>query len=178
VSTLTIRFVDNEMIQGTAEALNLDSPDFKLMVEGATNNSGAWIPLTAVKKINVESGAADQHVAQADKMVAIRFQDGEVMRGYLNGGLQHHKYGMTVRLYSPDKRTMETVAIPFTSLKALFYLKSWDGRPPGYRNKKGNQEAPLVQLIADLRELTRLYQGGGIHRDEYMARRRTLLEHF
>jgi hypothetical protein len=175
---LTIRFVDNEVLEGTAEEVSLDSPDFRLAVEGASNNSGAWIPLNAVKKINFESGPADAHVKEADKMVALRFQDGEVMRGYLNGSLDHHRYGITLTLYAPDKSTMDTVGIPYTSLKALFYLKSWDGRPPGFRDRTRESDAPLVQLIADMREITRLYQSGAITRDEFLTHRRALLEQF
>jgi hypothetical protein len=53
---LTVRFLDNEVIVGTANDLNLDSPDFHLEVGAGSNNVGAWIALRAVKKINLGSG--------------------------------------------------------------------------------------------------------------------------
>src|SRR2546429_4213282 len=106
--------MDNEVIEGAAQDIDLDAPDFHLELAGeATNNQGAWIPLPAVKKIHLGSGPADAHAAEADKMVAVRFQDGEVIRGYLNGSLQHHRYGLRMVLYSTDKRSMDTIGIPY-----------------------------------------------------------------
>jgi hypothetical protein len=123
------------------------------------------------------SGPADAKVATADKMVAVRFQDGEIVRGYLNGTLKHHRYGLTMTLYSVDKQTMDTMAIPYTSLKALFYLKSWDSRPPGFWRDNA-QSPPLTHLIADIREVTRLYRAGEISRQEFLEHRRQLLDRF
>ena len=174
---LTIRFNDNEVLQGVVPELNLDSPELAVEVEGPSNNRGALIPLAAVKKINMGSGPADEHAAKADKMVALRFQDGEVLRGYLNGSLTHFSHGLTMTLYSPDKSAMDTVGVPYTSLKALFYVKSWDGRPPGFR-RSGEVAPPLLQLLGDVREITRLYQSGAISREEFLAHRRSLLERF
>jgi hypothetical protein len=175
---LTVRFLDNEVIEGSADAVTLDAPDFHLaLTEGTGNNAGAWIPLPAVKKISLGSGPADAHAAEADKMVAVRFQDGEIMRGYLNGSLEHHQHGLTMTLYSIDKESMDTVAIPYTSLKAVFYLKSWDSRPPGFRQDEATSP-PLTQLMGDIREVTRLYRAGAITREEFMEHRRALLDRF
>ncbi|GAC1584894.1 MAG: hypothetical protein NVS3B24_23990 [Candidatus Dormibacteria bacterium] len=177
MNRLTVRFLDDEVIEGTAEDVNLDAPDFHLDVAGESNNSRAWIPLPAVKKINFNSGPADAHAASADKMVALRFQDGEVLRGYLNGGLERHRYGMRVTLYSTDRSTMQTVGVPYTSLKALFFLKSWDARPPGFQHES-TIDAPLVQLLGDIRDVTRMYRDGSLTRDEFMTHRKQLLDHF
>ena len=177
MSRLTVRFLDDEVIEGTAEDVTLDAPDFQLRVEGSGNNTHAVIPLPAVKKINFEAGPADEHATTADKMVALRFQDGEVMRGYLNGGLERRRYGMLVTLYSSDRTSMQKVGIPYTSLKALFYLRTWDGRPIGFQQQV-DVDAPLVQLLGDIREVTRMYRDGGLNRDEYVQHRRRLLDHF
>lgn len=177
MNRLTVRFLDDEVIEGTADDVNLDAPDFHLDVSGGGNNSRAWIPLPAVKKINFDSGPADDHSATADKMVALRFQDGEVLRGYLNGGLERHRYGMLVTLYSADKATMQKVGIPYTSLKALFFLKTWDARPPGFQ-QESTIDAPLVQLLGDIRDVTRMYRDGGLNRDEFLNHRKQLLDHF
>lgn len=177
MNRLTVRFLDDEVIEGTAEEVNLDTPDFHLDVAGGSNNSRAWIPLPAVKKINFDAGPADDHAEGADKMVALRFQDGEVIRGYLNGGLERHRYGMLVTLYSADRATMQKVGIPYTSLKALFFLKSWDGRPPGFQ-QQSKGDAPLVELISDIREATRMYREGSLSRDEFITHRKQLLDHF
>jgi len=137
----------------------------------------ALIPLPAVKKIGIESRAADGHAGGADKMVALRLQDGEVIRGYVNGSLQHHQYGLTLTLYSRDKKRMDTLAIPYTSLKALFYVKTWDSRPPGFQLPT-TTDPPLTQLLGDIREVTRLYKSGRVTREEFLAQRKALLDRF
>ena len=176
---LTVRFTDDEVIEGSAETFDLESPDFHLEVTGGSgNNTAAWIPLPAVRKIQLDSAPADEHGATADKMVAVRLQDGEVMRGYLNGSLAHHKYGLTMTLYSQDKQKMDTYAIPYTSLKALFYLKTWDSRPLGFQDGGGTDMPPLTQLLGDIRDVTRLYKSGKISRAEFLAHRRSLLDRF
>jgi hypothetical protein len=178
VDKLTVRFVDNEVLKGSAEQVDLDEPDFHISVdEGSGNNTSAWIPMPAVKKISIESGPADSHAASADKMVALRFQDGDIMRGFLNGSLEHHRYGLTMTLYSIDKLSMDKLAIPYTSLKALFYLKSWDSRPTGLRGASPARP-PLTQLMADLREVTGLYRAGAITRGDFLEQRRALLDRF
>jgi hypothetical protein len=171
---LTVRFKDNEVVVGFAETVDLDDPGFHLDVSGAaSNNAAALVSLSSVKRINLESGPADEHVETADKMVALRFVDGEVMRGYLNGSLKHHRYGMTMTLYSQDKKSMDVVGVPYASLKALYYLRSWDSRPPGFQ--KGRQEAPLVQLIGDMHELNRLHGKGTIDDREFNDRRKAII---
>ena len=177
VSRLTVRFHDDEVIEGTADDFSLDSPDFHLEVAGASNNSHALIPLAAVKKVNLEAGPADEHAPKAEKMVALRFQDGEVLRGHLNGGLERRRFGLLLTLYSTDRTTMQTVGVPYSSLKAIFHLRSWDGRPIAFQHEP-QVDAPLVQLMGDIREVTRMYRDGGINRAEYVQHRRRLLEHF
>jgi hypothetical protein len=175
---LTVRFLDNEVIEGSAEGVDLDEPDFHLSVEQPfDNNTSAWIPMNAVKKISLDSGPADDHAAGADKMVALRFQDGEIMRGYLNASLEHRRYGLKMTLYSIDKQSMDKVAIPYTSLKALFYLKSWDSRPAGLRGGLA-AAPPLTELVGDIREVTRLYRAGAITRQDFLEQRRALLDRF
>ena len=176
MANLTVRFVDNEVIEGTADDFSLESPDFHLKVaRGTGNNEAALVPLPAVKKIRLDSGPADEHAAAADKKVAIRLQDGEVVRGYLNGSLEQHKYGLSLTLYSRDKQTMDTLAIPYTALKALFFVKTWDSRPPGFQTP-GNVDARLTQLLGDIREVTRLYRSGKLTRPEFLSQRKALLD--
>ncbi|MFY9616299.1 MAG: hypothetical protein WAT58_12955 [Candidatus Dormiibacterota bacterium] len=176
MANLTVRFADNEVIEGTADDFSLESPDFHLKVaRGTGNNEAALVPLPAVKKIRLDSGPADEHAAAADKKVAIRLQDGEVVRGYLNGSLEQHKYGLSLTLYSRDKQTMDTLAIPYTALKALFFVKTWDSRPPGFQ-APGNVDAPLTQLLGDIREVTRLYRSGKLTRPEFLSQRKALLD--
>ena len=179
MATLTVRFLDNEVVSGTAEKIDLDEPDFHLdsLSDEGGNNRSAWVPLPAVKKISLYDGPADEHAAKATRMVALRFQDGEVVRGYLNGSLERFRYGLTMTIYSKDRERMSTVAVPYTALKALFYLKTWDSRPMGYQSDDAGIP-PLTHLVADMREAASLYRRGAMTRKEFLARRRRLLSQF
>ena len=101
-TTVTIRFLDDEIMEGRVASTSLDQPNLELeMLDQASNNERALIPLPSIKRIALGSGvptAAEQ--ARAGKKVAIRFQDGEVLKGYLDGDLMHATYGVTLRLIS------------------------------------------------------------------------------
>lgn len=176
MATLTVRFMDNEVITGTAEAVSMDEPEFRLasIDDEGSNNSAALVALPAVKKISLYEGPADDHVDEARRMVALRFQDGEVVRGYLNGSLKRFKYGLEMTIYSKDRERMSTIAIPYTALKALFYLKTWDSRPIGFQDAD-SPLPPLTHIVGDMREAASLYRRGVMSRKEFLDRRRRLL---
>src|SRR5438046_5566110 len=107
--TVTIRFLDDEIIEVRVGTTSLDQPNLELeMLDQASNNERALIPLPSIKRIALGSGvptAAEQ--ARAGKKVAIRFQDGEVLKGYLDGDLTHATYGVTMPLMSVQKAGFE-----------------------------------------------------------------------
>src|SRR5947209_13126854 len=110
-TTVTIRFLDDEIMEGRVGSTSLDQPNLELeMLDQASNNERALIPLPSIKRIALGSGvptAGEQ--ARAEKKVAIRFQEGEVLKGYLDGGLGHATYGVTRRLLSVEKDVTETL---------------------------------------------------------------------
>ena len=113
--------------------------------------------------------------------MAIRFQDGEVLKGYLDGDLMHATYGITMRLMSVEKDRIETLGIPYTALKALFYLKSWDTRPPEFDGEEDlhlnkRLSSPLVDLISDMGQLDKLRKRGAITESEFQRKRRKILD--
>ena len=115
------------------------------------------------------------------RKVAIRFVDGEVLKVYLDGNLRHAAYGITMRLMMVEKDRIETLAIPYTALKALFYLKSWDTRPPEYdgiedRHLGTRLSSPLVDLISDMGQLDKLRKRGAISESEFQRKRRKILD--
>ena len=182
-TTVTIRFLDDEIMEGRVGSISLDQPNLELeMLDQASNNERALIPLPSIKRIALGSGvpaAAEQ--ARAEKKVAIRFQDGEVLKGYLDGDLMHATYGITMRLMSVEKDRIETLGIPYTALKALFYLKSWDTRPPEFDGEEDlhlnkRLSSPLVDLISDMGQLDKLRKRGAITESEFQRKRRKILD--
>jgi hypothetical protein len=182
-TTVTIRFLDDEIMEGRVGQVSLDQPNIEMeMLDEASNNERALIPLPSIKRITLKAGApsaAEQ--ARAGRKVAIRFQDGEVLKGYLDGELQHASHGVTMRLMTVEKDRIETLGIPYTALKALFYLKSWDTRPPEFdgeedRHLSKRLSSPLVDLISDMGQLDKLRKRGAITESEFQRKRRKILD--
>ena len=182
-TTVTVRFLDDEIMEGRVSSVSLDQPNLELeMLDQASNNERALIPLPSIKRIALGSGiptVAEQ--ARAEQKVAIRFQDGEVLKGYLDGELKHATYGVTMRLLGVEKDRIETLGIPYTALKALFYLKSWDARPPEFDGEEDlhlnkRLSSPLVDLISDMGQLDKLRKRGAITESEFQRKRRKILD--
>ena len=102
MAKVVVRFFDDETLEGMARDLDFDEPDFLVEVDdagGLENNETAWIPLTAVKWVELPR---DQELASETptRKVAIRFLDGEVLRGHLDGSLERHRYGVVLHLHA------------------------------------------------------------------------------
>lgn len=182
-TTVTIRFLDDEIMEGRVGAVTLDRPGMDLeLVDDTGNNEGALVPLPSIKRITLAAAVPTAaEVAREGRKVAIRFVDGEVLKGYLDGELNHATYGITMRIMSVEKDRIETLAVPYTALKALFYLKTWDTRPPEYdriedRHLQTRLSSPLVDLISDMGQLDKLRQRGAISESEFQRKRRKILD--
>jgi hypothetical protein len=181
-TTITVRFLDDEIIEGRVHGLSLDRQNLDIELPEDSNNESAVVPLPSIKRITLEAGspsAAEQE--REGRKVAIRFVDGEVLKGYLDGDLQHSTYGVRLRLMAVEKDRMETIAIPYTALKALFYLKAWDTRPPEYDSIEDKHlgtrlSSPLVDLISDIGQLDKLRKRGSISESEFQRKRRKILD--
>ena len=182
-TTVTIRFLDDEIIEGRVGTLSLNQPNLELdMPDDASNNERALIPLPSIKRITLKAGApTSEEQKRAQRKVAIRFQDGEVLRGYLDGDLQQASHGLVLRFMTAEKDHIETLGIPYTALKALFYLKSWDTRPPEFDGKEDRHlskrlSSPLVDLISDMGQLEKLRKRGAITESEFQRKRGKILD--
>jgi translation initiation factor IF-1 len=178
-----VRFPDDEILEGEMSALDLDQPDFELVVaDPGTNNRRALIPLPSVKCVTLEKRHLAQRTATEDlAKVALRFRDGEVIKGHIAGGMRRGKYGVSVELINPDGDEVELLGIPYDSLKAVFYVKSWDSRPAEYANESGSwsgkrNDTPLVDLLSELRRVADMRDRGEVTQGEYRRRRQTILD--
>jgi putative oligomerization/nucleic acid binding protein len=182
-TTVTVRFLDDEIMEGRVAAFSLDQPNIELVLpDEGSNNERALIPLPSIKRITIKVGEpTSAERERADRKVAIRFQDGEVLRGYLDGPLKHSTHGITMRLMTVEKDRIETLGIPFTALKALFYLRTWDTRPAefdGTEDLRVNKRlsSPLVDLISNMGQLDKLRKRGAITESEFQRKRRKILD--
>jgi len=181
-TTVTVRFLDDEIMEGQVGTISLNQPNIELEMPEASNNERALVPLPSIKRITLAAGVPSaEEQARAERKVAIRFQDGEVLKGYLDGELRQASHGLTLRLMSVEKDRIETLGIPYTALKALFYLKTWDTRPPEFDGKEDRHlskrlSSPLVDLISDMGQLDKLRKRGAITESEFQRKRRKILD--
>ena len=185
-----VRFFDDEEMHGEVDRLDLEEPDFLLVIEDesdVSNNEVAWIPLSAVKMIEFAKPVVSQQTGDRRK-VAIRFSDGEVVKGYVNGGLERRRYGLLVAI---DPSTLDLdrpgsthglhLGIPYTAIKALFYVRDWDGRTDAQGQPSASYlhrriMAPLVDVLSEIDMLAKLKDDGLLNSQEFEHKRTILLE--
>jgi len=122
-------FLDGETLHGDPPKGELDSPVVETRVLNlGTNNRAAFVPLSSLKYVLLDSRPPSNPVDIARyQRVAIHFVDHEVLRGYSDRQIRPSRYGVTLSLVSPDQSEVKDLAIPFTALKGIFYLKTWEG---------------------------------------------------
>jgi hypothetical protein len=180
LSRVVVRFSDDEVLEGDAAALDLDSPDFELVLaDPGANGRRALIPLPSVKLVTFDRRAvtAGDDVRDRQK-VALHFVDGEVITGLLGDDPRRGRYGVQLELLSPDGDQVELLGIPDDSLKALFFLRTWDGP---FEVEPTDTDVPipatpLVDLLRELRHLAESRDRGDIDDGEFENRRRSVLD--
>jgi len=135
-------------LHGDPPKRELDTPVVETRVHNlGTNNRGAFVPLSSLKYVLLDSHAPSGAVDIARyQRIAIHFVDHEVLRGYSDRQLRTSRYGVTLSLVSPDQSEVKDLAIPFTALKGIFYLKTWEGGEPAML------ESDWVPRILEARE--------------------------
>jgi hypothetical protein len=183
MAKVVVRFFDDETLEGVARDLDFDEPDFLVEVDdagGLENNETAWIPLTAVKWVELPR---DKNLSDTPtRKVAIRFLDGEVLRGHLDGTLERHRYGVVLHLHAEQTDSpIRKLGIPFSAVKALFFIREFDARgedagtaSDAYLARR--TMAPLLDVLEEMDALSRLHRGGLLSDAEYQSKRSQLLE--
>lgn len=179
-SRVVVRFSDDEVLEGDAVALDLDRPDFELVLaDPGANGRRALIPLPSVKCVTLERRpTAARDAVHGMQKVALHFVDGEVITGLLGEHPRRGRYGVQLELVSREGDQVELLGIPYDSLKALFFLRTWDG--PFEESHDGGDSplpaTPLVDLLRELRVLADSRDRGDIDDGEFQARRRDVLD--
>jgi hypothetical protein len=183
-----VRMRDGELIEGLLSEFDLDQPDFELSVtDEASNNRRVLIPFTSVKSILLRRRVSDGDFRSAGHLhgfvqkVAIHFWDGDVVKGFIRYAPSRLRYGLEVEVHNRNFDIVEVLAIPHSAVKGVFYLKSWDGRAGEFDRETGHweprhHETPLVDLLGEIRSLDRLRSDGRLSDDEFVRRRRYVLD--
>jgi hypothetical protein len=180
-----VRFADDEIAEGRTSDLDLEHPDFGLSVDSPPDNThSALVPLASVKSIVMSRDRVTEAVPpDVLRKVALHFWDGEVVTGLLRRVPERHRHGMTLELLTPEADRADVYALPYHALKAVFFLRTWDTRPPQLESTGDRshwtlprREAPLIDLLGEIRGLRGLRHRGQISDVEYERRRSRVLE--
>jgi hypothetical protein len=173
-------FLDGETLHGDPPRRELDTPVVETRIHNVgTNNRAAFLPLSSLKYVLLDSRAPSPEVnVERYQRVAIHFVDHEVLRGYSDRQLRSSRYGVTLSLISPDRSELKEMAIPFTALKGIFYLKTWEG---GESPMLESDWVPRVLEQREREQVRRQYGGTGRPRHrmpllERILRRRKIVE--
>ncbi|MBJ7593546.1 MAG: hypothetical protein JF886_01580 [Candidatus Dormibacteraeota bacterium] len=179
-----VRFADDEVAEGRTPDLDLERAEFELSFDSPRDNThSAIVPLASVKRVLLGREEITEPVPDdVLRKVALHFWDGEVVKGLLRRVPERHRNGMTLELLTPEADRAEVYALPYHALKAVFFLRSWDTRPPQLQTT-GNQrqwtlprqDAPLIELLSEIRGLRGLRHRGQISEVEYERRRSRVL---
>jgi hypothetical protein len=173
-----VRFSDDEILEGDAVSLDLDRPDFELVLADPDANSRrALIPLPSVKCVTFDRRPVESTAVDGMQKVALHFTDGEVIIGLLGDDPRRGRYGVQLELVSPDGDEVELLGIPYDSLKAMFFLQQWEGPhlDPSLHPLE-SPATPLVDLLGELRRLADDRDRGDIDDREFVRRRRAVLD--
>jgi len=177
-SRVVVRFSDDEVLEGDALALDLDRPDFELVLaDPGANGRRALIPLPSVKCVTFDRRPVPAGDGVADmQKVALHFVDGEVITGLLGDDPRRGRYGVQLELVSPEGDEVELLGIPYDSLKAMFFLRAFDAAHDDDHSDAPVPATPLVDLLRELRVLADSRDRGDIDDGEFQARRRDVLD--
>lgn len=177
-SRVVVRFSDDEVLEGDALALDLDRPDFELVLaDPGANGRRALIPLPSVKCVTFERRPVVVRDTIEDmQKVALHFVDGEVITGLLGDDPRRGRYGVQLELVSPEGDEVELLGIPYDALKALFFLRAFEGGHDDADTDGPAPATPLVDLLRELRRLADSRDRGDIDDGEFQARRRDVLD--
>ena len=56
-TTVTVRFLDDEIMEGRVGTISLNQPNIELEMPEASNNERALVPLPSIKRITLTAGA-------------------------------------------------------------------------------------------------------------------------
>jgi hypothetical protein len=180
-----VRFADDEVAEGHTSDLDLEHTEFELSFDSPRDNTrSAIVPLASVKRVLLHRDEVSERVPDdVLRKVALHFWDGEVVTGLLRSVPERHSNGMTLELLTPEADRAELYALPYHALKAVFFLRTWDTRPPQLENSgnhgrwtRPRHDAPLIELLSEIRGLRGLRRRGQISAVEYDRRRSQVLE--
>lgn len=134
MASIQLLFLDGELIDGESDDVSSAKLGFALRPQQG-NNRLAWVPFSSLKYCKFAPTAAGRTARLADPRsqvglpkLILRFNDGAVMRGYKDEGFSHDGNCLNVLLWDEQTRILCRFIVPYSALKAIFFVEQWDSR--------------------------------------------------
>lgn len=136
VPEVIVSFLDGEVLYGEVPLLHMDDPFLEVDLHSLDGNTRqALVPVTAVRQIDA-TGVPP--VPEGDQgqlaRVALHFLDGQVFRAEVVTPASLQRFGAVWDVIEAGLGQRRILAIPYTALKAAFYVRHWDTRHPADRD--------------------------------------------
>lgn len=131
-----VSFLDGELLYGDLPLLHMDDPFLEIELQSLGGNlKQALVPVSAVRQIDATGTPpppSDKPLEQMAK-VALHFLDGQVQRALVVTPASLQRFGAIWDVVETATGERRIFAVPYTSLKAAFYVRHWDTRRPEAR---------------------------------------------
>ena len=130
MANVRLRFLDGEVIEGESDDVSSSRLGFA-MRPSTGNNRLAWVPFSALKYCMFNSSGRptrDPRSQMGLPKLVLRFNDGEAMRGYRDEVFAHDGNCLNVMLWDDVTKSLCRFIVPYSALKAIFFVEQWDSR--------------------------------------------------
>jgi hypothetical protein len=132
-----VSFLDGETLYGEVPTLHLNDPFLEVELHSLDGNTRqALVPASAVRQVEVRQvePVRDGRDVKELPRVALHFADGQVFRAHVVSPAELQRFGAVWDVIEAGHEEHRVLAIPYTALKAAFYVRHWDTRRPADRD--------------------------------------------
>ena len=154
---ILLTFLDGEVMAAEAPLIDFTQPVLHVTSTApGSNNRDLIVPLSSVKYI-VFGGEEEVDGADLDESkVVIHFMDHEVLRAYAGRQTLGGPYGVIYTLVDPDRLVRRRLGVPYSSVKAIFKVKTWDSRG----QQPGHTFSQVARILSERDVVTRTERAG------------------
>jgi hypothetical protein len=148
--SVVISFLDGEVLFAETPEILFDLPVIEAQVENVDANSErALIPTTAIRQIIVGRAepTPDKATVESWDKAVFHFLDGQILHAHIAPEAALGRHGGIWRLVERGGEELRTLAIPYTSLKAIFRVRVWDSRTAGERAARDAGVSPHLDTV-------------------------------
>lgn len=169
MAPVVISFLDGEVLFAETPDITFDLPVIEAQVENVDANSErALIPTTAIRQIIVGQAepAPERALVESWDKAVFHFLDGQLLHAYIAPEAALGVHGGIWKLVERGSDELRTLAVPYTSLKAVFRVRVWDSRSASERAARDAGVSPHLDTVVRALAEREMRAHGGLRQEE------------